>query len=207
MSDKFFNSLIIKFKVIIFLLSLIPLCRLIYLGFNDALGANPIEFIERSTGTWALVFLMLTLSMTPFRQWSGIYSFIQYRRMLGLYMFFYACLHIISYVWLDHWFDLSEITKDIIKHPYVLVGFTAFLLSIPLAITSTKAMMKRLGGRWKLLHKLIYLIGVLAVLHFLWLVKKDHTEPLVYASIFFSVIALRFVYKYRTRFKLIVIKR
>ena len=207
MSDKFFNSLIIKFKVILFLLSLIPLCRLIYLGFNDALGANPIEFIERSTGTWALVFLMLTLSMTPFRQWSGIKSFIQYRRMLGLYMFFYACLHIISYVWLDHWFDLSEITKDIIKHPYVLVGFTAFLLSIPLAITSTKAMMKRLGRRWKLLHKLIYLIGVLAVLHFLWLVKKDHTEPLVYASIFFSLIALRFVYKHRTHFKLSVIRR
>jgi len=207
MSDKFINSLIIKIKVIIFLFSLIPLCRLIYLGFNNALGANPIEFIERSTGTWALVFLMLTLSMTPFRQWSGINSFIQYRRMLGLYMFFYASLHIISYVWLDHWFDLSEITKDIIKHPYVLVGFTAFLLSIPLAITSTKAMMKRLGGRWKLLHKLIYLIAVLAVLHFLWLVKKDHTEPLVYASIFFSLISLRFVYKYRTHFKLSIIRR
>jgi sulfoxide reductase heme-binding subunit YedZ len=207
MSDKFINSLIIKIKVIIFLLSLIPLCRLIYLGFNDALGANPIEFIERSTGTWALVFLMLTLSMTPFRQWSGINSFIQYRRMLGLYMFFYASLHIISYVWLDHWFDLSEITKDIIKHPFVLVGFTAFLLSIPLAITSTKAMMKRLGGRWKLLHRLIYLIGLLDVLHFLWLVKKDHTEPLVYASIFFSLIALRFVYKYRAHFKLGVIRR
>lgn len=186
-------------KVLIFLLSFIPLFRLIYLGFNDALGANPIEFVERSTGTWALVFLMITLSMTPIRQWTGINHFIQCRRMLGLFMFFYACLHIISYVWLDHSFDLNEIFKDIIKHPYVLVGFTAFLLSIPLAITSTKAMMKRLGGRWKLLHKSIYLIGILAILHFLWLVKKDLTEPLVYAWIFFLLIALRFVYKYRTR--------
>ncbi|MCF8186931.1 MAG: sulfoxide reductase heme-binding subunit YedZ [Sulfuritalea sp.] len=207
MSDKYIKSLILYIKLLVFLLSLIPLFRLIYLGFNDALGANPIEFVERSTGTWALVFLMLTLSMTPIRQWSGINSFIQFRRMLGLFMFFYACLHIISYLWLDHSFNLNEIFKDIIKHPYVLVGFTAFLLLIPLAITSTKAMMKRLGGRWKLLHRLIYLIGLLAVLHFLWLVKKDLTEPLVYASIFFSLIALRFIYKYRTHFKLSLVRR
>lgn len=207
MSDKYIKSLILYIKLLVFLLSLIPLCRLIYLGFNDALGANPIEFVERSTGTWALVFLMLTLSVTPIRQWSGINSFIQFRRMLGLFMFFYACMHIISYLWLDHFFNLNEIFKDIIKHPYVLVGFTAFLLSIPLAITSTKAMMKRLGGRWKLLHRLIYLIGLLAVLHFLWLVKKDLTEPLVYASIFFSLIALRFMYKYRTHFKLSLVRR
>jgi len=146
-----------------------------------------------------LVFLMITLSMTPLRQWSGINNFIQYRRMLGLLMFFYASLHIISYVWLDHWFDITEISKDIIKHPYVLVGFTAFLFTVPLAITSTKAMMKRLGGRWKLLHKLVYLIGILAVLHFLWLVKKDHTEPLIYASVFLSLIALRIAHKFRRR--------
>ena len=119
--------------------------------------------------------------------------------MLGLLMFFYASLHIISYVWLDHWFDITEISKDIIKHPYVLVGFTAFLFTVPLAITSTKAMMKRLGGRWKLLHKLVYLIGILAVLHFLWLVKKDHTEPLIYASVFLSLIALRIAHKFRRR--------
>jgi sulfoxide reductase heme-binding subunit YedZ len=121
-------------------------------------------------------------------------------------MFFYACLHIICYVWLDHWFDLNEIANDIIKHPYVLVGFTAFLLSIPLAITSTKAMMKRLGGRWKVLHRQIYLIAFLAVLHFLWLVKKDHTEPLIYAAVFLSLIALRIAYKYRTHLNLSILQ-
>jgi len=196
---KFYNALKNNIKNIILLLSIIPLTRLFILGLNDGLGANPIEFVERSTGLWSLVFLMITLSMTPLRQWSGINNFIQYRRMLGLLMFFYASLHIISYVWLDHWFDITEISKDIIKHPYVLVGFTAFLFTVPLAITSTKAMMKRLGGRWKLLHKLVYLIGILAVLHFLWLVKKDHTEPLIYASVFLSLIALRIAHKFRRR--------
>ena len=204
MSVKINNSLIINIKVLFFILSTIPLFRLIYLGLNDGLGANPIEFLERSTGTWSLVFLMLSLTITPIRQWSGINSFIQFRRMLGLFMFFYASLHIVSYVWLDHWFDLMEITKDIVKHPYVLVGFTAFILSVPLSITSTKAMMKRLGGRWKLLHKLVYFIAVLAILHFLWLVKKDHTEPLVYLTVFLSLIALRMAYKYRRHIDLTV---
>ena len=197
MVDKSHKSLLIKVKFLLFPLSLIPLLRLVYLGFNDGLGANPIEFVERSTGTWALVFLMLTLSMTPMRQWTGVNLFAQLRRMLGLFMFFYACLHIISYAWLDHWFDIHEIYLDIIKHPYVLVGFSAFLLATPLAITSTKSMMKRLGGRWKTLHRLVYIIGVLAILHFLWLVKKDHTEPLIYAAVFLSLIALRIAYKYR----------
>ena len=206
MSEKSSNSLIKYIKLFIFLISLFPLVRLIYLGSNDALGANPIEFVERSTGTWTLVFLMISLSMTPFRLWSGFSEFIQFRRMFGLFMFFYACLHIITYLWLDHWFDFAEISKDIIKHPYVLVGFTAFLLTIPLAITSTKAMMKRLGGRWKILHRLIYLIAVLAVLHFLWLVKKDHTEPLVYAAVFLSLIALRIAYKYRTHLNLSILR-
>ena len=204
MSTKNNSALIINIKVLIFILSSIPLFRLIYLAFNDGLGANPIEFLERSTGTWSLVFLMLSLTITPIRQWSGINGFIQFRRMLGLFMFFYASLHIVSYVWLDHWFDLTEITKDIVKHPYVLVGFTAFILSVPLAITSTKAMMKRLGGRWKLLHKLVYFIAVLAILHFLWLVKKDHTEPLVYLTVFLSLIALRMAYKYRRHINLTV---
>ena len=198
--------LILKIKLFIFLLSLMPLFRLVYLGLYDALGANPIEFVERSTGTWALILLMITLSMTPLRQWTGFNQFIQLRRMLGLFMFFYACLHILTYLWLDHWFDSAEIFKDTIKHPYVLVGFTAFLLTIPLAITSTQSMMKRLGGRWKVLHRLIYLIAVLAVLHFLWLVKKDHTEPLIYAGVFFLLILLRIAYKYRTNIRLSILR-
>ncbi len=191
------NSLIVNVKRMIFAFSLIPLARLFYLGLIDRLGANPVEFVERSTGTWALIFLLLTLSMSPLKKLFRLNSCIQYRRMLGLYMFFYACLHSIAYVWLDHWFDFNEVSKDIVKHPYVLVGFTAFIISIPLAITSTKSMMKRLGGRWKILHSLIYLIGFLAVLHFLWLVKKDHTEPLIYTAVFFLLITLRIAYKYR----------
>lgn len=197
MADKTNKSLILNIKRIIFSLSLMPLFRLFYLGSVDRLGANPVEFVERSTGGWALIFLLLTLSMTPMRKLFGLNSFIQYRRMLGLYMFFYACLHSVAYLWLDHWFDFNEISKDIVKHPYVLVGFTAFIISIPLAVTSTKSMMRRLGRRWKMLHGLVYLIGFLAVLHFLWLVKKDHTEPLIYAAVFFSLITLRIAYKYR----------
>lgn len=206
MANHYSNLLIKNIKLLIFTLSLFPAFRLLYLGINDALGANPIEFVEKSTGTWALVFLMFTLSMTPLRQWLGLNAFSQLRRMLGLFMFFYACLHIVTYVWLDHWFDPNEISKDIIKHPYVLVGFLAFVMSIPLAVTSTKNMMKRLGGRWKVLHRLIYLIAVLAVLHFLWLVKKDHTEPLIYAGVFFLLVALRITYKYRRHINLQVLR-
>ncbi|MDZ4098344.1 MAG: protein-methionine-sulfoxide reductase heme-binding subunit MsrQ, partial [Methylophilaceae bacterium] len=121
-------------KAPLFVLALIPLARLIWLGVNDNLTANPIEFIERSTGTWALIILLITLSMTPIRLITGITWQIQLRRMMGLFMFFYACLHFTTYVWLDHWFDWSEISKHIIKHPYVLVGFSAFVLALPLAL-------------------------------------------------------------------------
>lgn len=191
------NSLIINNKKLILFISLMPSFRLIYLGINNNLGANPIEFIERSTGLWALILLLITLAMTPIRQHSGINAFAQLRRMLGLTMFFYTCLHIVTYLVLDHWFDFEEIGKDIIKHPYLLVGFTAFMMTVPLAMTSTQAMMKRLGGRWKRLHQLVYLIGLFAVLHFFWLVKKDVTEPLIYGAVFFLLIAFRIAYKYR----------
>lgn len=200
--DKLSNPLFKKYKILILFLSIIPLIRLVYLGLNNRLGANPVEFVERSTGTWALVFLLLSLSMTPLRQITGSNAFILNRRMLGLFMFFYASLHILTYLWIDHYFDFDEIFKDIYKHPYVLVGFTAFMLTIPLAITSTKSMMKRLGGRWKILHRAVYLIGLLAVLHFLWLVKKDHTEPLIYGGVFFLLIAHRIAYKYRSYFRI-----
>lgn len=199
MRETINKILIYKYKKLIFILSLIPIFRLIYFGFHDQLGANPVEFIERSTGTWALVFLLLSLSMTPLRLLTRSNNFILYRRMLGLYMFFYACLHVITYLWLDHFFDFDEIFKDIYKHPYVLVGFSAFILSVPLAITSTQSMMKRLGMRWKILHRIVYLIALLAVLHFLWLVKKDHTEPLVYGVMFSLLMLIRFGYKYLHR--------
>lgn len=186
-----------RIKALLFAAALIPLARLIWLAFADGLGANPIEFVERSTGLWALIALMVTLGMTPIRLLTGMLWQIQLRRMLGLFMFFYACLHVLVYSWLDHWFDWAEISKDIFKHPYVLVGFSAFILSIPLAVTSSNRMIKKLGGRWKTLHQLVYLIALLAVVHFWWLVKKDITEPLVYACILFCLLGVRLISRYR----------
>lgn len=189
-------------KRLLFILALIPLARLVWLGFNDNLTANPIEFIERSTGTWALIILLITLSMTPIRLITGIAWQIQLRRMMGLFMFFYACLHFTTYVWLDHWFDWSEITKHIIKHPYVLVGFSAFVLALPLAMTSTNGMMRRLGSRWKQLHYMVYVVAILGVLHFWWLVKKDIREPLAYAIILFLLLGIRVYYKVKKQISL-----
>lgn len=187
---------IIWIKAAIFLLCLIPLARLVLLGFADNLSANPIEFIERSTGFWALFMLLVTLSLTPIRLLTGQAWQIQLRRTLGLYMFFYVCLHITTYVWLDFAFNWLDITKDISKHPRILVGFAAFVFSVPLAITSTNSMMKRLRGRWKQLHQSVYLIAVLAIVHFWWLVKKDIREPLLYACILLILFGVRIYYKY-----------
>jgi methionine sulfoxide reductase heme-binding subunit len=186
-------------KAGLFLLALVPLARLLWLGMQDDLGANPIEFIERSTGTWALAILLITLSFTPLRLLTGTAWPVQLRRMAGLFMFFYACLHITTYVWLDHWFDWQEIAKDIVKHPYVLVGFTAFVLSVPLALTSSNAMIKRLRQHWKSLHKLVYLVAIFAVLHFWWLVKKDITEPMLYAMVLAALLSIRLIFSLRKR--------
>ena len=182
-------------KAGLFIAALIPLARLFWLGFNDDLGANPVEFVERSTGTWALVSLLVTLGMTPIRLLTGMTWQIQLRRMMGLFMYFYACLHFTTYIWLDHWFFWGEIVKDIVKHPYVLVGFSAFVLATPLAITSNRAMMLRLGQNWKKLHMLVYPIAILGVLHFWWLVKKDIREPLIYALILAVLFAIRLYYR------------
>ncbi|MGD8592448.1 MAG: protein-methionine-sulfoxide reductase heme-binding subunit MsrQ [Gammaproteobacteria bacterium] len=170
-------------KPLIFLICLIPLISLIWNAFQGHLGANPIEKVTHITGEWALRFLLLTLSVTPARKLLGWHFLLRLRRMVGLYAFFYACLHFLTYMVLDQFFDFDEIIKDILKRPYITVGVAAFVLLIPLAVTSTNTMMKRLGRRWKSLHQLIYVIGVLAILHFLWLVKADNLEPLVYACI------------------------
>ncbi len=188
---------ILKVKTAIWLLALMPLARLVWLGYNDDLTANPIEFVERSTGTWALVFLLITLSITPIRLLTGQVWQIQLRRMLGLWMFFYACLHITTYIWLDYSFVWRDIAKDIIKHPYVIVGFSAFMLTIPLALTSNNAMMRRLKSNWKKLHQLVYLIAILGVLHFWWLVKKDVTEPFYYAFALACLLGIRLYFKYK----------
>jgi methionine sulfoxide reductase heme-binding subunit len=183
-------------KAFVFIACLIPLMRLVWLGISDHLSANPIEFIERSTGFWALFILLATLTLTPIRLLTGRAWQIQMRRMLGLFMFFYVCLHIITYLWLDFAFDWLEITKDIAKHPRILVGFAAFMLSVPLALTSTNNMMKRLREHWKQLHQLVYLIAILAIVHFWWLVKKDIREPLLYACILTVLLGIRIYFKY-----------
>ena len=184
-----FNQTYIKH--LIFILSLWPLLSISIYIFQDNLGANPIEFIERHFGKWTLIFLCLTLSMTPLRRITNISEWILYRRMLGLFVFFYASIHLLCYVGLDYHFAWIDIKNDIIKHRYVLVGFLAWLLLFPLAITSSDKMIRRLKVNWKRLHRLIYAIAILGVLHFMWLVKKDLTEPLIYAAIVSILLILR----------------
>jgi len=178
-------------KRLIFILSLWPLLSISINIFQDTLGANPIEFIERHFGKWTLIFLCLTLSMTPIRRITKISQWILYRRMLGLFVFFYASIHLLCYIALDYHFDWVDIKNDIIKHRYVLVGFLGWLLLLPLAITSSDKMIRKLKANWKLLHRLIYVIAILGVLHFIWLVKKDITEPLIYAAIISILLILR----------------
>lgn len=180
-----------KSKHIVFWTCLLPFGFMIYMGFTNNLGANPIEETTHFTGQWALYFLLITLSITPLKHISGKTILIRYRRMLGLYAFFYSCLHFISYIVLDKFFDFIEITQDIISRPYISIGFFAFILLIPLAITSNKKMMKLLGRKWSSLHKVVYIISTLGILHFFWLVKADTFRPIILASILFLLLILR----------------
>ena len=181
-------------KGLVFLAVLIPFAKLAWLGWNDGLGANPIEKITRTTGYWTLTFLMITLTATPLRTLSGWNWPVRWRRMLGLFAFFYACLHFLTYLVLDQFFDWPAIVKDIAKRPYITVGFPAFVMLIPLAVTSTSNMVRRLGGkRWKMLHRLVYVIAIAGVVHFWWLVKKDITEPLQFAAVLTLLLGFRFI--------------
>jgi len=171
-------------KPVVFLLCLLPLAALGWRALHGELTANPIEFITHATGDWTLRFLVITLCVTPFRKILRLPELIHFRRMLGLFAFFYACLHFTTYIWLDKFFDLSEMWKDIAKRKYITVGFTAFLLLIPLAITSTAGWIRRLGGkRWQQLHRLIYFSAALGVIHYYWLVKSAVIRPLTYGAI------------------------
>lgn len=178
-------------KPIIFILCLLPLALLFRDFYLDELGANPFEVLTRSTGEWTLRFVLLTLAMTPLRRLTGSVWPLRLRRMLGLFAFFYVCVHLLTYLWLDHFFDWDEIVIDIVKRPYITFGMLAFTLLLPLALTSTKKMMKRLGYRWKSLHKLIYVIAILGVLHFLLLVKADLREPIIYAFVLVTLFIVR----------------
>ena len=178
-----------------FALCLIPLTRLGWLAAHNGLGANPIEYITRSTGWWTLSFLLITLSVTPIRRLTGWNWLLRLRRMLGLFAFFYVCLHFTTYIWLDQFFDWQSMLKDIAKRPFITVGFTAFVLLIPLAATSTNAMVRRLGAkRWQRLHRAVYVIATLGVLHFWWLVKKDIREPLIFGALLGLLFLVRLVY-------------
>jgi methionine sulfoxide reductase heme-binding subunit len=176
---------IVPAKVAVFVAALYPLARIVLFGFTDRLGANPIEFITRSTGLWTLVFLCVTLAVTPLRKLTGWNTLLRFRRMLGLYAFFYGALHFTTYFWFDKWFDIAEIVKDIGKRPFITVGFAAFVLLIPLAVTSPKAMVRKLGRRWQMLHRAIYPIAALAILHFWWMKagKHDLILPKIYGAI------------------------
>jgi sulfoxide reductase heme-binding subunit YedZ len=178
-------------KPLIFSASLLPLAWLCWLAWQDQLGANPVETLSHRTGDWSLRFLLLTLAVTPLRRLSGWNWPQKFRRMLGLFAFFYVCLHFGVYLIFDQFFDLGSIVEDVAKRPYITVGFTGWLLLIPLAATSTTGMIKRLGRNWQRLHRLVYLIGVLGVLHYLWLVKADLTEPLLYGGILGSLLGYR----------------
>ena len=179
------------FKPIIFLLSSIPFIIIISKIFLNQLGPEPIKEITLHTGEWTLLFLVFTLSMTPLKRLTNLNIWISVRRMLGLFAFFYASLHMLTYIGLDYQFDLSAISKDIFTKKFIFVGFTAWLLMVPLAITSSKKMMGILKKNWKKLHRLIYLISILGIIHFLWLVKKDLTEPLIYLLIIVILLILR----------------
>ena len=182
-------------KVVIFTLSLVPIFFIIYQIVTNQLGPEPIKDITHHTGKWTLYFIVLTLAMTPLKKITKLNIWINYRRMFGLFIFFYASLHFMTYVGLDYRFDLSSIGDDIIKKKYIFIGFSAWLLLVPLAVTSNKKMMKILKDKWKKLHRLIYLISLFGSVHYLWLVKRDLTEPLIFLTIIIILLAFRFKFK------------
>lgn len=178
-------------------LALWPLASLVLGVVQDSLGADPVAAITHATGDWALRLLLLSLAMTPLRRLLGQPWPVRFRRLLGLYAFFYACLHLSTYLVLDLGGYWAQIFDDIVKRPYITVGFTAWLLLLPLALTSTRGWMRRLGRRWSQLHRLVYAVGALAVLHYLWLVKSDLREPLMYAGILALLLGLRLWWRLR----------
>jgi len=179
-------------KVAVFALCLVPTGLLAWKALHNDLGANPIEFITHATGDWTLRFLIITLAITPLRKLLRLPDLIRFRRMFGLFAFFYGCLHFTTYIWLDKFFDVSEMLKDVEKRKFITVGFTAFILMIPLALTSTAGWIRRLGGRrWQMIHRAIYISAIAGVIHYYWLVKSDVRKPLFYGALVFLLLAWR----------------
>jgi sulfoxide reductase heme-binding subunit YedZ len=191
-------------KIGLFTLGLLPFVRLVVAIFIDELGANPVEFITRNTGDWTLYLLCLTLAVTPLRKLTGWNWLIKLRRMTGLFAFFYVTLHFITFLWFDHAFDVIAMLNDVVKRPFITVGFAAFILLVPLAITSTNAMVRRLGGkRWQWLHRLIYVIVPLGVLHFWWMkeAKNNLFQPFLFSLLVFVLLLMRVVWHRRATAK------
>jgi methionine sulfoxide reductase heme-binding subunit len=197
-----FNTQNLKFtiaKAAVFAASLTPLALLAWYAYSDNLGANPLEVITHWTGDSTIVLLLITLTVTPLRRLSGWNDAIKFRRMLGLFAFFYACLHFVTYIWFDQFFDVHSIVKDVAKRPFITVGFASFVLLIPLAVTSTTAMVRRLGKRWQQLHRLIYVAAAGGVIHYWWLVKKDIRWPLAYGATLLLLLGFRIALKWPRR--------
>ena len=192
-----------RLRTVLFAVALLPLARLFYLGATGGLGANPVEFVIRSLGTWTLVALIVTLCITPLRGATGWAWLMRLRRMFGLFAFFYGVLHLMAYAWLDHGFDAVALWNDVLKRPYVTAGLAALVLMVPLAVTSTHGWMRRLGGRnWQRLHRLVYVTAVLAVVHFWWqkAAKNDIGEPLVYAIVIGLLLGMRLLGRMQRRY-------
>jgi sulfoxide reductase heme-binding subunit YedZ len=187
-------------KSLVFLIALSPACWLAYAAFTENLGANPIQAITWETGVWTLRFVAITLLITPLRRLTGWNWLIKFRRMLGLFAFFYGTLHFFTWLWLDQFFDWNGMLKDVLKRPFITVGFTAFVLMIPLALTSTTGWIRRLGGkRWNRLHQLIYITAILGVTHYYWLVKADTQRPIRYGVIIGILLLSRLVNNLRQK--------
>ncbi len=185
---------IVIVKVFVWAGCLAPLLGLLYKGLTGSLGANPIEFITLSTGTWTLILLLASLAITPLRRMTHRSWLIHLRRLIGLFAFLYGSLHLVTYVWLDKFFDISEIVSDVLRRPFITAGFTAYLLLVPLAATSTAGAIRTMGGRrWQLLHRLVYVSAIAGVVHFWWKVKADIREPALYASVLAVLLGYRLV--------------
>ncbi len=183
-----------------FVVCLLPAGLLAWRALHNQLGGNPIEAITHKTGDWTIRFLLITLTITPARRLLNLPDLIRFRRMLGLFAFFYGCLHLMTYVWLDQFFDWPGILKDVAKRPFILAGFTGFMLMVPLAITSTRGWVRRLGGRrWQQIHRLIYFSALAGVIHYYWLVKSDIRLPLLYGAIWAALMGYRVVFWLRPR--------
>lgn len=187
-------------KTLVFALCLLPLAYYATGAWQDTLGANPVEAVTRGLGTWTLNLLLITLAVTPLRKLTGWHLVARLRRMLGLFAFFYACLHLTTYLWFDQFFDWNAIAQDILKRPFITVGMAAFALLVPLAATSNHYAIRQLGGRrWQELHRTVYAIAILAVLHYSWLVKADQSQPLLYAGILAALLGIRFWWREQER--------